>query len=79
MHRLVVHCKLEEYDIYIGRPGIWGNPFFIGKDGTREEIIEKFREMILSDPEIIAGCPALHGLTHDDVMDGGFRLAGVIK
>lgn len=39
----VVHCKREPYDVYIGRPSKWGNPFVIGKDGTREEVIEKYR------------------------------------
>lgn len=24
---LVVHCKKAPYDVYIGRPGPWGNPF----------------------------------------------------
>jgi hypothetical protein len=23
----VVHCKREPYDVYIGRPSLWGNPF----------------------------------------------------
>ena len=23
----VVHCKKELYDVYIGRPSKWGNPF----------------------------------------------------
>jgi len=23
----VVHCKKEQYDVYIGRPSKWGNPF----------------------------------------------------
>ncbi|MGA9172340.1 MAG: DUF4326 domain-containing protein [Nitrososphaeraceae archaeon] len=39
----VVHCKKEKYDIYIGRPSRWGNPFVIGKDGTRE-VITKYNE-----------------------------------
>ena len=38
----VVHCKHELYNVYIGRPSIWGNPFIIGKDGTREEVIKKY-------------------------------------
>jgi len=38
----VVHCKKEKYDIYIGRPTLWGNPFIIGKDGNRDEVVEKF-------------------------------------
>ncbi len=28
--------------IYIGRPSHWGNPYVIGKDGTREEVVEKY-------------------------------------
>lgn len=39
----VVHCKREKYDVYIGRPSRWGNPFQIGPDGTREEVVEKYR------------------------------------
>ena len=30
--------------VYVGRPTKWGNPFVEGKDGTREEVIAKFRE-----------------------------------
>ena len=44
----VVHCKREPYDVYIGRPGPWGNPFEIGTDGTREEVIAKYEEWIKS-------------------------------
>lgn len=36
METTVVNKRRENYDIYIGRPSIWGNPFVIGKDGTRE-------------------------------------------
>ncbi len=46
MKSKVVHCKRSKYDIYIGRPSKWGNPFEIGKDGTREEVINKHREWI---------------------------------
>lgn len=42
----VVHCKKEKYDVYIGRPSKWGNPFRIGVDGTREEVIQKYREWV---------------------------------
>lgn len=37
--------------VYIGRGSPWGNPFVIGKDGTRAEVIEKFRQAIL--PELV--------------------------
>jgi len=32
----------DHYDIYIGRGTLWGNPYQMGKDGTREEVIAKF-------------------------------------
>ena len=51
----VVHCKKEPYDIYIGRPSKWGNPYKIGRDGTREEVLEKYREYILNN-EYLMSC-----------------------
>lgn len=33
-------------DVYIGRPGFWGNPFRIGADGTREEVIAKHLQLL---------------------------------
>jgi len=50
----VVHCKRSPYDVYIGRPGPFGNPFEIGKDGTREEVVEKYAEWVLTQPELLA-------------------------
>ena len=55
----VVHCHKSKYDIYIGRPSIWGNPFVIGNDGTREEVIEKYRQYILQKPELLNRLPEL--------------------
>lgn len=39
---IVVNLYRENFDLYIGRPGAWGNPFKIGKNGTREEVIELY-------------------------------------
>ena len=57
----VVHCKREPYDVYIGRPSKWGNPFLIGKDGTREEVTEKYRQFILKHPQLIEDLYELKG------------------
>lgn len=57
----VVHCKKSPYDVYIGRPSKWGNPFAIGKDGTREEVIKKYREWILGQPNLLKALPELRG------------------
>lgn len=37
----VVHVR-EPHDVYCGRPSKWGNPYVIGRNGTRDEVIEKF-------------------------------------
>jgi len=39
--------------VYIGRPSKWGNPFVIGRDGDRHEVIAKYREWVESRPELI--------------------------
>jgi hypothetical protein len=49
----IVHCKRNLYDIYIGRPSKWGNPFEIGKDGNRKEVIIKYENWIRSQPNLI--------------------------
>lgn len=59
----VVHCKREPYDVYIGRGGKWGNPFVIGKDGNREEVIRKYREWILTQPNLLLSLGELKGKT----------------
>jgi len=49
----VVHCKKEPYDVYIGRPGPWGNPYTIGKDGNRDTVIKKYRDYLNNNPDLI--------------------------
>ncbi len=46
----VVHCKREPYDVYVGRPSVWGNPFREGDAGTREEVIAMYRDWVLNCP-----------------------------
>ncbi len=57
----VVHCKKEKFDIYIGRPSIWGNPFTIGRDGTREEVIAKYKIYITQNSELMSKLHLLSG------------------
>lgn len=40
----VINKRHQRYfDVYAGRGSLYGNPFEIGKDGTREEVIEKYK------------------------------------
>lgn len=55
----------DEYDVYIGRwnpkipyHSIWHNPF---KDETREENIARFKEYLLSKPELMSKLSELRG------------------
>lgn len=57
----VVHVQKEHCDEYVGRPTIWGNPFKIGRDGSRKEVIQKYREWILTQPALIEQLPTLRG------------------
>ena len=59
--RMVVHCKTDRFDVYIGRRSKWGNPFVIGKDGNRDEVIEKYRDWILAQPELLRDLHELEG------------------
>lgn len=45
----VVNIKKEQYDIYAGRPGKFGNPFIVGVHGKRGECIKLFKEWFFSD------------------------------
>lgn len=55
----VVHCKKSKYDVYIGRPSKWGNPFVVGKDGSREEVIAKYKAWIVTQPHLMSALPEL--------------------
>ena len=69
MSQWVVHCKKDRYDVYIGRAvprggfkaSIWGNPFKLGKDSTREEVMKKYRAWLLANPDLLKRLPELKG------------------
>lgn len=34
--------------VYVGRPTQWGNPYVIGADGTRQDVIHKYEALLTS-------------------------------
>lgn len=66
----VVHCKKEEFDVYIGRGSKWGNPYS-HKEGTlaeevvrsRSEAIKKYEEYLLSNQSLMESLSELKGKT----------------
>ena len=43
----IVNKKHSSYDVDIGRPSIWGNPYIIGRDGDRATVVAKYKEHFL--------------------------------
>lgn len=52
----VLHIKdsPDSWDniVFIGRPSKWGNPFVIGRDGTRAQVIELYRAYLNARPNM---------------------------
>jgi len=56
---MVVHCKRSKFDVYIGRPGPWGNPFS-WKSGTlatfmctKEDCLPKYEKWLRAQPDLV--------------------------
>ncbi len=47
--------------VYIGRPSKWGNPFVIGRDGTRAAVIAKYRAWVVAQPALMSALDELRG------------------
>ena len=47
--------------IYIGRGGPWGNPFIIGRDGDRVEVIALYKAWLLRQPHLLERLHELRG------------------
>lgn len=90
----VVNRRREPFDVYIGRPSKWGNPFSHLPDtlakfkvATRQEAIARYREWIVSQPELVEaarrelagkvlGCWCKPQACHGDVLAEIIRDAG---
>ena len=66
----VVHCKKEDFDIYIGRPSKWGNLYSHKnntlakyKVDTVEDAIQKYEEYILNNSYLLSCLPELANKT----------------
>jgi uncharacterized protein DUF4326 len=51
----------EPFDVYIGRPGPWGNPFVLGRDGDRATVIARHAAWITGQPALMARLGELRG------------------
>jgi Domain of unknown function (DUF4326) len=51
--RRVVHVERAGYDVYVGQPSPFGNPFVIGRDGKRGAVIGQYRTWLLAQPALV--------------------------
>lgn len=49
----VVHLRRERYDVRIDRKTMWGNPFVVGLNGTRAQVIEQYRSYLMRSPVMV--------------------------
>lgn len=60
-NKLVVNKVFKPFNVYIGRPSKWGNPFKIGRDGSRQDVIDKYEKWIQTQPYLLKSLPELKG------------------
>ena len=44
------HRELAQRSVVVDRSSPWGNPFVVGRDGDRAEVIEKYRQWLFVNP-----------------------------
>ena len=68
----VVHCNKAAYDVYVGRPSKWGNPFTHLRDrktraefvvASREDAVAAYRAWVVQQPALMASLAELRGQT----------------
>lgn len=78
----LVTVRWKPHDVYIGRPGPWGNPFTLKHahdDEERRDCVTKYEAWLITQPALIArakrelkgkvlGCYCAPKLCHGDVL-----------
>lgn len=49
------------YQVNIMRPSKWGNPFCIGRNGDREEVLVRYMRYLKGRPDLLASIHKLRG------------------
>jgi hypothetical protein len=50
----VVNKYMEPYDVSIMRPGPFGNPFLVGRDGDRDKVCDLYEKWLPKQKRLIA-------------------------
>ena len=44
--------RIPKDAVYVGRPSKWGNPFVIGRHGTRNDVCDRFEREVLPNLDV---------------------------
>lgn len=58
---MIVHCKKDKFDVYIGSGSKWSNPYVIGKDGDKENVLNLYEDSLYRDQELVYALEELTG------------------
>lgn len=66
---VVVHVKNSNYDVYIGRANSrhglrgskWQNPYRIGREGDRPTVLQRYKDLLMGDRDLMAELEELRG------------------
>ena len=47
--------------VYVGRPSKWGNPFALGRDRSRDEVISNYRCWVVTQTDLMNSLDELRG------------------
>lgn len=61
MKTRVVHCKKASFEVYIGRPSKWGNPYRLKKGESRKACLARYQQWLMSQPELLQSIGELKG------------------
>lgn len=74
----VVNVAWQRYDLYIGYPSKWCNPYRSGRDGTKEEVLVKYEDHVIRHEGlyedlkeldgVVLGCHCAPRPCHGDVL-----------
>lgn len=64
----VVHIRKSHYDVYIGRPSKWGNPFSL-EEFPRQVVIAKYKDYVIQN--LISGL-----WTEDQILELDGKILG---
>lgn len=53
LYNIATDLEIPKDAVNIMRPNEFGNPFILGRDGNRDECLEKYKQWVMAQPNLI--------------------------